>query len=197
VEQEIKDAIKQSIQQKSIFYLRAGSLNLNFQAIGYKLEENTLLLRNPFPRGMVSQAMECKDFSLQVDMIQFDVQEITPQGKMLGINCQNAAFRKEVRSSERFAFNFEEQVYLETTNPRDQKTKLKKQILDMSAGGLSFVTFSESKLFTREQKVPNITVFIDGEPYKKSDGEVAYQNNFIDLQGNLKKQIGIKFIEQK
>ncbi len=197
MKKEIIDAINQSIQQKSIFYLRAGSLKITFQAIAHKLNGNTLLLQNPFPQDMVNKAMKCKDFSLQVDLIQFDITSMKPQGKYLGINCDNADFRAEIRSSERFTFSFEEQVYLETFNPLDKKTKLKKQILDMSSGGLSFVTFIDSKLFIRELKVPDITVYIDGEAYKKSDGQVAYANNFIDLQGNLKKQIGIKFIEQK
>ena len=66
----------------------------------------------------------------------------------------------------------------------------------MSAGGLSFVTFSESKLFKTGLKIDDLKVFIDGELYKSANGEIAYQNNFMDLKGSFKQQIGVKFLEQ-
>ena len=84
-------------------------------------------------------------------------------------------------------------VIVEILNPYDGETRLSKAVMDMSATGMSLSTTFDSQLFKAETFLPSLRVMIDGELYTQTRGRVVYNRKLLDLSGQLRTQVGIKF----
>ena len=90
-------------------------------------------------------------------------------------------------------FTADERVIVEILNPFDGETRISKSVMDMSATGLSLRTTFESQLFRPDTYLPTMRVLVDGELYKKGSGRVVYRRKLMDLNGQIRSQVGIKF----
>ena len=101
---------------------------------------------------------------------------------------------EETRQSERFMFSPEEKVIAEVINPFDNETTLQRSVMDMSATGLSLRINHQTKPFSPGVLLPNIRVTIDGKLWTTASAEVVYNRKFLDLEGSLRVQVGLKFL---
>ena len=100
---------------------------------------------------------------------------------------------EETRQSERFMFSPDEKVIAEIINPFDNKTILRRHVMDMSATGLSLRINESTKPFAAGMTLPQVKVAIDGKHWTTAQAEVVYNRKFLDLQGHLRVQVGLKF----
>jgi hypothetical protein len=112
----------------------------------------------------------------------------------MAFEIQDNSITEETRQAERFLFTPDEKVIAEILNPFDHTTKLRRHVMDMSATGLSIRVNAATKPFTAGAKLPQIKVHIDGKLWTTATGEVVYNRKFMDLQGHLRVQVGLKFL---
>jgi len=101
---------------------------------------------------------------------------------------------EETRQSERFMFTPDEKVIAEILNPFDGKTILRRTVMDMSAKGLSLRVNATTKPFSAGAQLSNVKVTIDGKLWTTAQAEVVYNRKFMDLEGHLRVQVGLKFL---
>ena len=110
---------------------------------------------------------------------------------------QENSLMEETRQSERFMFTTDEKVLAEIINPFDNKTILRRHVMDMSATGLSLRINEGTRPFAAGMKLPQVRVAIDGKHWTTAQAEVVYNRKFLDLQGHLRIQVGLKFLNKK
>ena len=113
----------------------------------------------------------------------------------MAFEIQENSLTEETRQSERFMFTPDENVVAEVVNPFDKKTVLRRQLMDMSATGLSLRINRATKPFIPGSILSDIKVAIDGKHWTTMTGEVVYNRKFMDLKGHLKVQVGVKFLQ--
>ena len=187
-------ALLEECQAGKIPVLLAGDgLPITFQTHILKVESTHVALENRVPPRFIRSVMASKGFSLQARMVRFQADRLETDGECLIFPLGEKAMIEETRQSERFSFSVDERVVVEILNPFDSETKLTKTVMDMSATGMSLRTTFESELFKPDTYLPHLRVLIDGEPYTQAKGRVIYTRRMLDLTGQLRVQVGIKF----
>lgn len=187
------EVLTQSFRQKTPVFFSGDALGISFQTFIHAVEDNCLRLENRVHPRYIRRLVESQRFTLQASMIRFGSDRIDSDGEHIVFPLKEDSAIEETRQSERFSFTADERVVSEILNPYDGETKISKSVMDMSATGLSLRTTFESRLFDPETLLPSIRVLIDGEPYTHAAGRVVYRRKIIDLSGQLRTQVGIKF----
>lgn len=115
----------------------------------------------------------------------------------MAFDVQENSVLENTRQSERFMFTPDEKVIAEIVNPFENRTILKRPVMDMSATGLSLRINHPTKPFSPGVALANVRVTIDGKEWTKAQAEVVYNRKFLDLEGALRVQVGLKFLSSQ
>lgn len=187
------EILSECLAQKAPVLFSGDGLGITFQTFILSVSKDQVLLENRVKPRFINQVMKSKSFSLQARMVRFGSPEIRSDGEHIVFPLRENSIIEETRQAERFSFTADERVISEILNPFDGETRLSKSVMDMSATGLSLRTTFESKLFKQGTFLPSIRVLIDGEPYVQGPGRVVYNRKLIDLSGQMRLQVGVKF----
>lgn len=190
-------ALLSEAQEGKIPVLFSGDgLAITFQTHLLNVDKERVMLENRVLPRFIRRVAGSKAYSLQARMVRFQADHIETDGEHIIFPLGENSLIEETRQAERFSFAAEERVIVEILNPYDGETRLSKAVMDMSATGLSLSTTFESELFRPETFLPSLRVMIDGELYTQARGRVVYNRKLLDLAGQLRTQVGIKFESQ-
>lgn len=175
--------------------ISSAGLDIAFQTIIKEIDGNTIVLENMVKPEFITRFASGEKFFLQCKMLRFQSSAVHPRGIFMAFEIQENSLTEETRQSERFMFTPDENVVAEVVNPFDKKTVLRRQLMDMSATGLSLRINRATKPFIPGSILSDIKVAIDGKHWTTMTGEVVYNRKFMDLKGHLKVQVGVKFLQ--
>jgi hypothetical protein len=193
IDAKSREILTDSHQAKTSVFFSGDGLGITFQTFILAVAEHHLVLENRIKPKFIRQVVQSKRFSIQARMVRFQSDTIGSDGEHIVFPLKEDAVIEETRQAERFSFAADERVITEILNPFDGETRLSKSVMDMSATGLSLRTTVDSELFKQGTFLPSIRVLIDGEPYVQGPGRVVYSRKLMDLGGQLRTQVGIKF----
>ncbi len=193
IDERNRAILTETHKQKHSVFLSGDNLAITFQTFIIGVEKDHLVLENRIKPRYINQFASSAKFAMLARMVRFQADRITSDGQYILFPLTKDSVIEETRQAERFSFSADERVVTEILNPYDGETRLSKTVMDMSATGLSLRTTYDSKLFKSDTYLPSIRVIIDGEPYIQGPGRVVYSRKLIDLQGQLRTQVGIKF----
>lgn len=187
------DLIKKALKEKKPAYFSAEGLDVIFQTNLLDVSNTQVLFENTVTPEYITRVAESKSFFLQIMMVKFQTESISTDGCHIIFPLKGTSIIKETRTSERFTFSQSDNVICEILNPFDGQTKLKRNVLDMSAEGISIQTPYESKLFKPGVKFPDISITIDNKAHQKTAGVIIYNKKLMNIKGQTQLQVGIKF----
>ncbi len=187
------DILSEVLAQKAPVLFSGDGINVTFQTHILAVAKDHVVLENRVKPRFINQVWKSNQFALQARMVRFGSNSISSDGEHIIFPLKENSIIEETRQAERFSFTADERVISEILNPFDGETRLSKSVMDMSATGLSLRTTFESRLFKQGTFLPSIRVLIDGEPYVQGPGRVVYNRKLIDLSGQMRLQVGIKF----
>ncbi len=187
------DILSEVLAQKAPVLFSGDGIDVTFQTHILAVAKDHVVLENRVKPRFINQVWKSKQFALQARMVRFGSNSISSDGEHIIFPLKENSIIEETRQAERFSFTADERVISEILNPFDGETRLSKSVMDMSATGLSLRTTFESRLFKQGTFLPSIRVLIDGEPYVQGPGRVVYNRKLIDLSGQMRLQVGIKF----
>ncbi len=182
-----------ALTEKRPLFLAGTAVSVSFETRIIGLLPHGVILLNSVPYDLIHRFRTSESFSLQVGMTRFQSLSLRTDGAnlILGLNADSAI--EETRQYERFSFSSTEDVTVEIINPFDQETLITRPVMDMSKNGMSFRTYQTSELFKRGRYLPQISVKTNGEIYRSGKGSVVYSREVIDIRGQRRIQVGIKF----
>ncbi len=186
-------AIDEALRLRQAVFISGDGLAITFQTFVVSRNADGLVLANHIRPKYIGDFMNSRAFSLQIGMVRFQSDKIISDGQNVIFPLKKDSVIEETRQSERFYFTTDERVIVEILNPFDGETRISKSVMDMSATGLSLRTTFESQLFRPDTYLPTMRVLVDGELYKKGSGRVVYRRKLMDLGGQIRSQVGIKF----
>ncbi|MCX6126696.1 MAG: PilZ domain-containing protein [Proteobacteria bacterium] len=181
---EVQQLLQDCQYRKVPVFIGSQGIDISFQ---------TLLLENMVRPEYIRKFSNGPKFFLQCKMLRLQTTKVGPHETLMSFFIQENSILEETRQAERFLFAPEERVTAEFTNPHDKTTKIQRPVMDMSASGLSLRINVESKLFLPGTTFSDLKVQIDQKPYSKSPAEVVYSRKFMDINGKLRIQVGLKF----
>ena len=189
----MNEILQECYQNKLPVLFSGADLAITFQTFLLKVSAHEVVLENRVKPRWINQIMHSKQWSLQARMTRFSSDTVYTDGANFVFVIKENSMIEETRQSERFSFTADECVICEILNPYDGETRLSKTVMDMSATGLSLRTTFDSMLFKPDTVLPEIRVRIDGELYSQTAGRIVYTRQILDLSGQLRRQVGIKF----
>ena len=189
----MKKALADAFKQQSPVFFSTDKIDITFQTNILKIADDNIVLENTVPPKHITNVAHSENFYIQTLMVQYHSNRIKTDGQNIIFPLKNMEVMRETRESKRVDFTKEENVTCELLNPFDKETIHTKNVMDMSATGLSIVTQFQSKLFEPGTFFPELRILIDEQPYSKTSGTVVYTKKIIDDLGKLKTQVGIKF----
>jgi hypothetical protein len=192
--QDVPLVLNDCKRSKTPVLISSSGLDIAFQTVIKEIDGNTVVLENMVKPEFISRFAKGEKFFLQCKMLRFQSTDVHPRGVSMAFEIQENSLIEETRQSERFMFTPDENVVAEIINPYDGKTKLRRQLMDMSATGLSLRINRTTQPFAPGSVLSNISVAIDGKHWTTLNGEVVYNRKFMDLKGKLKVQVGVKFL---
>jgi hypothetical protein len=175
-------------------FIASSGLDIAFQTVIKELQDNTIILENKVRPEYIARFASGGKFFLQCKMLRLQSSIVQPRGTFMAFEIEDNSAVEETRQSERFMFSPEEKVIAEVINPFDSETTLRRSVMDMSATGLSLRINHPTKPFSPGVLLPNIRVTIDGKLWTTASAEVVYNRKFLDLEGSLRVQVGLKFL---
>lgn len=192
--QDVSIVLNDCKKSRTPVLISSTGIDIAFQTIIKEIDGNTIVLENMVRPEHISRFAKGERFFLQCKMLRFQSSSVHPRGVFMAFEIQENSLTEETRQSERFMFTPDENVIAELINPFDQKTVLKRHVMDMSATGLSLRTHTPTRPFAAGSVLNGIKVAIDGKHWTTASGEVVYNRKFMDLNGHLRVQVGVKFI---
>lgn len=180
--------------EKQPVFLTGDALPITFQTYVLGTASDHIVLENRIKPEYIRAFRSSKTYVVQAEMVRFKSQALEVDGVNLIFPIGDESVIGETRQSERLAFTSEERVVVEILNPFDGKTRVTKSVMDISANGLSLRTSFDSPLFAPGISLPSLKIIIDGNPFKQTKGEVVYNKRFMTLSGQLRIQVGVKFL---
>lgn len=190
---QVTDILRECHQQKVPVFVASDVLDITFQTLIKTVSDDAVVIENPIKPEYISKFSKAHKYFLQSKMLRLQADHVVPSGQFIRFPIMENSVIEETRQAERFMFSPDEKVICEILNPYDQKTRISKLVMDMSATGLSLRTNLASNLFRPNLAFTEIKVFIDGKIYMQGKGRVVYHRRFMDLVGRLRVQVGIKF----
>lgn len=179
--------------EKEPVLLTGDALPITFQTYVLGTSSDHIELENRIKPEYITQFRSSKNFIVQAQMVRFKAMSLAVDGLSLLFPIGDESVIGETRQSERLAFTSEERVVVEILNPFDGETRVSKSVMDISANGLSLRTSFDSALFKTGLELPSLRIMIDGNLYRETKGQVVYSKRFMDLSGQLRIQVGVKF----
>lgn len=177
--------------QKAI--ITGDGIDISFGSRVIAVSGNRLTIANTVPFDLISRFVKSQRFSIQVDLLRIHADSAGSDGKNFIFTGTRVDAINETRGDERFSFSSDEHVSCSFTNPEDNETELVKPVLDMSASGFSLRTAAGSMLLKPGRKLHGIRITIGDRLYAQRDAEAVYQRKFMDEDGMLYQQVGLKF----
>ncbi len=197
VNKQKHDVIKDAINQHSPVFFSASNVNITFESrIKKVLPIDALVIVNTVAPNYITPVVNSQKFFLQVNMFRFESDEIKSDGKYIVFPLKYDDAIENSRTTERYSFSTEEKVVCEILNPLDRQTLLKKRVMDMSSTGLCISTHIDSALFQPGMYFEELKVTIERDSFFKSSGTVVYVRKYINIEGKIHNQVGIKFTSE-
>jgi len=187
------DILTDCLAQKTSVLFSGDGLAVTFQTYILAVQDGAVVLENRVRPRYIGRVMRSRHFMLQARMVRFQSDIVETDGEHMLFMLKETSVIEETRQAERYTFSADERVVAEILNPFDNETRLTKTVMDMSATGLSLRTTVESRLFKPGTRLPSLRVLVDGEPYVQGPGRVVYARSLIDLNSQIRTQVGIKF----
>jgi hypothetical protein len=175
-------------------FISSSGLDVAFQTVIKEITDSTIALENMVRPEYISRFSRGDKFFLQCKMLRFQSAVVRPRGTFMVFEIHENSLTEETRQSERFMFTPDEKVIAEILNPFDSKTVLRRTVMDMSAKGLSLRVNAPTKPFAAGSLLTNVKVTIDGKLWTTAQAEIVYNRKFMDLEGHLRVQVGLKFL---
>ncbi len=189
--------IAESIRIGHAAIISGDGLEISFGSRILHIDGNRLNVANTVPFGLISAFAKSKKFVVQVDLLQILSDKVESDGKNFIFHATKVDSISDTRGDERFNFSSEENVRCELVNPEDEETILTKPVLDMSASGFSLRTGASSTLFKPGRNIGMVKIMIGEKLYSESESEAVYRRRFMDENGKMHQQVGLKFITAK
>jgi len=181
-------------REKTPVFISSSGIDVAFQTLIRELSDNTIVIENKVRPEFIAKFSAGSKFFLQCKMLRLQSTKVSPRGTYMAFEVQENSVVEDTRQSERFMFTPDEKVVAEISNPFDDRTLLKRHVMDMSATGLSLRINHPTKPFNPGVILPNVRVTIDGKIWTTAQAEVVYNRKFLDLEGMLRVQVGLKFL---
>jgi hypothetical protein len=191
---DLQSILEECRKQRTPVFIASQSLDIAFQTVIRHVDGNTIILENMVRPEYIQKFSAGNLFFLQCKMLRLQSTKVGPRGTNMAFEIQENSTTEETRQAERFLFTPDEKVMAEILNPFDNITKLHRHVMDMSATGLSIRINAPTKPFAAGAKLPLVKVHIDGKLWTTASAEVVYNRKFMDLQGHLRVQVGLKFL---
>ena len=191
---DVQAVISECRKTKTPVFISSNGLDIAFQTVIRDFDGKTVVLENMVRPEFISRFAKGDKFFLQCKMMRLQSTVVRPQGAFMAFEIHENSLTEETRQSERFMFTPDEKVIAEILNPFDKKTILRRHVMDMSATGMSLRLNAPTKPFAAGSSLPLIKVQIDGKPWTTASAEIVYNRKFMDLQGHLRVQVGLKFL---
>lgn len=196
INEKALEVLNNAMRTRTPVFFSGDGTDITFETRMKKIDSERVILENSVRPEFISRVAQSKRFMIQVQMIRFQADRIDSDGQHIVFPLKAMSVIEETRQSERFPFTAEERVICELLNPFDAETRIFKNVMDMSATGLSLRTRFESRLFSPGTTIPEIKVLIDGKLYSAVTGTIIYNRKLMTHRGRLRLQIGIKFDEK-
>ncbi len=190
---EVQDILTTALKKKSSAYFSADSVNIAFQTKLLSLSKDKLIIENTVIPKYISPVSHAEAYFFQVDMVRLRADKIDSDGQNIIFPISENSLIEEGRRAERSAFTVEDKAVCDILNPFDEETWITRSLLDLSSTGMSLRTTFASKLFESGNYLPQITIRLNNEVFKKAAGTVIYHRKLMNFKGHIDIQVGIKF----
>lgn len=191
---DVESVLKECRKSKTPVFISSSGLDVSFQTMIQELRDNIIVLENKVRPEFIAKFAAGNNFFLQCKMLRLQSTKVLPHGTFMAFEVQDNSVLEDTRQSERFMFTPDEKVVAEIMNPFDGRTILKRAVMDMSATGLSLRVNNPTRPFSPGVSLPNVRITIDGKTWTTAQAEVVYNRKFLDLEGSLRVQVGLKFL---
>ena len=188
--------IRDAWQDGRYVYLTGDGLDIRFQTRIVDVRNDRLALNNSVAPEYLKKFLKSRNFYVQIFLVNFRADSIDTDGKNILIPLKESLNIKETRQSVRNEFFPHRKEFCQFINPFDNKTPLRKRLMDLSDDGFSLVSFIETKLFSLGLVINDIVFFNDKKTQKiTKNAEVKYIKTLMDVNGKRHVQVGFEFLK--
>ena len=168
---------------------------MTFQTRMLDNQYSRLVIANPFPPEMITQALRSVQFSLTYGLTICKASALKSDGENIIFPVTASEVVTTKRSQVRLTFDPHQVASVTFINPHDQTTRLHRRLIDHSQAGMSFRNFSSSQAFLPQTVLPNLEISINNEPLGIFHGQVVYNRRLFSIQKQQFNQVGLKFLK--
>jgi hypothetical protein len=173
---------------------------VSFICVLEEVTEDAVYFKNPFPLNLVGKIAQCSGFTIFSRMYLIRADKIESQGTLIKFPLPDFALHNQMRTEQRTPFSPKLKNHILIKHPFDQGTTLKRRLLDLSNGGLSFCAPQESAFIQVGRVLPTVKVIVSEKVVLETKAQIVYAKKIIDTtlespMGLL--QVGLKFLDQQ
>ena len=188
--------IRAAWQEERYVYLTGDGLDIRFQTKIVDVRDDRLVLSNSVAPQHLKQFLTSRNFYVQIFLVNYRSDSIDTDGKNILIPLKDSLNIKETRQSVRNEFFPHREEFCQFVNPFDNKTPVRKRLMDISEDGFSLVTFVETKLFDLGLVIKDIEFFSDKKDQRMTrNAKVKYIKTLLDINGKQHVQVGFEFLK--
>ncbi len=170
--------------------------NVSFVGTIVSVNDDSVVIEHPigpeyahWAAGLSTMSLSCKSYLMQECKFQI-------VGRNIRFLLPEFADRIQDRMHERTNFIGDDENYVLLKHPIDADTFLRRRLFDLSEGGFSFRSTTQSKLMVPNRHLPNIEIHVRDCPPARYAGRVIYVRKILELAAEMSFQIGVQFTQK-
>jgi hypothetical protein len=190
-----QEVFQSLLESKTQLNLGAQNVPVSFQTAMVKYEEDVLFIHNSIPLRYLKDVLQKTFFTVSAGSVVIKSSKLEPSGCFIKIKAEHIENWAQQRSGERHSFTDSEKVWCLFRNPFDEKTQLKKKVIDLSGGGLSLKLYRQTKVFLKDQIISDLRLSNWDESQPSKHARVVYLKSVINIKGEEFFQAGLQFLD--
>lgn len=191
--EDIYPIILSAISREEPFILTPKGQLISFFCEVVEIKNYTLIIKNPIPAIHAPFVTTAESYSLFFRQYWMTFDHIKSHGKNILVEIPEQINVGQSRNEERIYFSNKENVNIVIPHPFDKGTFLKRKVIDLSSGGLSFRAKFRTLLIQPGRILNHFKIHKSENEIIEQSGKVVYLKQIVDLSGQNHFQVGVQF----
>ena len=191
---EFENVFLNSLAAKQPLILSPKGKSLSFLCTPVGLIDDSVVFKNPIPVDVLPEIITSTEFTLVCKDYQLTSAALFAHGTEIRFPMHHISILPQSRIDERLVFAAEDEAKVAIEHPFDGGTVLTRRLYDLSNGGLSFRSRSQTKLMQTGRIFAKMTVKLKNQLETVKQGRIVYVKQIFEENSSHFYQVGVQFI---
>ncbi|MEY2987789.1 MAG: hypothetical protein RJB13_1310 [Pseudomonadota bacterium] len=189
------EAFQEILKSKQPIILSPKGKSMSFLCTPVSYTEEAIIFKNSIPIDILPEVVTSTEFTATCGDYQVVSAALFAHGTDIRFPTHHISILRQSRKEDRYIFSAEANAEIHITHPFDAGTILKRRLYDISLGGLSFRSHTQTRLMQPGRIFQQVKILQPNKPDENRTCRVVYVKKIFEESSHSYHQVGVQFLD--